>query len=71
MYSTVEKMDAREYSKKLLQYLLLKELPKQWMTANSPVKIDIVTFQEWMNAILTVKKKKKRYTTSKVEWLQL
>ena len=53
-------MDACEYSKKLLQYLLLKELPKQWMTANSPVKIDIVTFQEWMNAILTVKKKKKR-----------
>ena len=49
-------MDACENSKKKLQYLLLKELLKQWMTASSPVKINIVPFKEWINAILTVTK---------------
>ena len=49
-------MDACEYSKKQLQYLLPKELLKQRMTASSPVKINIVPFKEWINAILTVTK---------------
>ena len=49
-------MDACEYSKKQLQYLLPKELLKQRMTASSPVKINIVPFNEWFNAILTVAK---------------
>ena len=53
MHSTVEKMDSCEYSKKWLQYLLLKELLKQWATASSPVKINIVLLKEW---ILTVAK---------------
>ena len=48
MHSTVERMDACKYSKKWLQYLLLKELFKQWMTASSPVKINIVPFKEWI-----------------------
>ena len=56
MHNTVKKMDACENSKKKLQYLLLKELLKQWMTASSPVKINIVPFKEWMNAKLTVRK---------------
>ena len=56
MHSTVERMDGCEYSKKKLQYLLLKELFKQWMTASSTVKINMLPFKKWMNAILTVTK---------------
>ena len=56
MHSTVERMDGCEYSKKQLHYLLLKELFKQWVTASSPVKINMVPFKKWMNAILTVTK---------------
>ena len=56
MHGTVKRMDACEYSKKQLQYLLPKELLKQRMTASSPVKINIVPFKEWINAILTVTK---------------
>ena len=56
MHSTVKRKDACEYSKKQLQYLLPKELLKQRMTASSQVKIDIVPFKEWINAILTVTK---------------
>ena len=46
MHSTVERMDAGEYSKEKLKCLLLKELIKQWMTESSPVKINTVPFKE-------------------------
>ena len=49
-------MDACEYSKKQLQYLLMKELLKQWMTASSPGRINIVPFKEWINATFTMTK---------------
>ena len=49
-------MDACKYSKKYLQYPLLEELLKQRMTASSSVKINIVPFKEWINAILPVTK---------------
>ena len=39
-----------------INILLLKELMKQWMTARSPVKINTVTFKEWMTATLSVTK---------------
>ena len=65
MDSTVERMDACEYSKKQLRYLLLKEFLKQWMTASSHVKINTVSFKGWMNAILTATK------TNTAGWLQL
>ena len=46
MRSTVERMDACEYSKKLLQLVLLKELHKRSTTASSPVKMNIVPLKE-------------------------
>ena len=53
MHSTVKRMvPASVLRNNYSSYLLLKEL--QWMTASSPVKINIVVFKEWMNAILTV-----------------
>ena len=42
--------------------LLLKELLKQWMTARSPVKINTLSFNEWMTATLSMTKTN---TTSK------
>ena len=36
--------------------LLLKELLRQWMTASSPVKTNVVHFKEWMTAFLSVTK---------------
>ena len=53
MHSIVKRMvPASVLRNNYSSYLLLKEL--QWMTASSPVKINIVVFKEWMNAILTV-----------------
>ena len=36
--------------------LLLKELLKQWMTARFLVKMNIVSFEEWVTATLSVTK---------------
>ena len=80
MYSAVERIDDCIYSNRTFEkthswnqlsleinILLLKELIKQWMTASSPVKINIVPFKEWISAIPSVKN---RYTTSRDERLQ-
>ena len=34
----------------------MKELSKQWMTVRSPVKINPVSFKEWMTTTLSVTK---------------
>ena len=39
-----------------INILLLKKLLKQWMTARSPVKINTVSFKEWVSATLSMTK---------------
>ena len=64
MYSTVERMDSCGYSNSTFErtyswiqhfleinILLLKDSLKQWMTASSPVKLNIIPFKEWVTVI--------------------
>ena len=54
IHSTVEKMDACEYSIKIITVPTAKRITQTWMIASSPFKINIAPFKEWMNVILLV-----------------
>ena len=39
-----------------INLVLLEEIPKQWETARSPIKINTESFTEWMTTIISVTK---------------
>ena len=68
IYSVAERMVGCEYSLEIIivsvkplfflemNMLLPKELLKQWMATRSPLKLNTLSFKEWMTATLSVTK---------------